>query len=153
MSEVKLVVDGARMAELLRGPTGPVWRHLEARAELFQVKAREDAPIRTGCLRSRIRKRNIEEVGDKLSITVMSDTAGCGIDAAGKVTNKSSNIASGVKAEYAFFIHEGTQPHDIPNAFGYGPTFGIGGRFDGKFHPGNRAYRYLSKNLSMFTND
>lgn len=31
----------------------------------------------------------------------------------------------------------GTSPHDIPNAFGYGPDFGIGGRFNGFFHPGS----------------
>lgn len=31
----------------------------------------------------------------------------------------------------------GTRPHDIPNAFGYGHDFGIGGRFDGFFHPGS----------------
>lgn len=34
------------------------------------------------------------------------------------------------------YIEWNTVPHDIPNAFGYGPLFGIGGRFEGKFHPG-----------------
>ncbi len=34
------------------------------------------------------------------------------------------------------WVEEKTEPHDIPNAFGWGPQFGIGGRFEGKFHPG-----------------
>lgn len=34
------------------------------------------------------------------------------------------------------YIEWDTRPHDIPNAFGFGIDFGIGGRFDGKFHPG-----------------
>jgi len=47
---------------------------------------------------------------------------------------------------YAQAIIEGARPHDIPNAFGRGHTFGIGGRFQGKFHPGNAAHAifYLS---------
>lgn len=39
------------------------------------------------------------------------------------------------------FGHRG--PYDIPNAFGYGPSFGIGGRFSGHFHPANRANQSL----------
>jgi hypothetical protein len=50
----------------------------------------------------------------------------------------------------AIYVHNGTRPHDIPNAFGWGPKFGIGGRFDGKFHPGNRANPFLTDNLRLF---
>jgi hypothetical protein len=134
MAEVKLIIDGARMAELLRGPAGPVFKHLDRRADIFQAKARNDAPMRTGCLRNSIHKRAIEEVASGLSIRIVSDTTTC----------------SPTRTPYDLYIHEGADPHDIPNAFGYGPTFGIGGRFDGKFHPGNRAYKYLSRNLYIF---
>ena len=44
-------------------------------------------------------------------------------------------------APYVPYLEEGSGPHDIPNAFGYGPTFGIGGRFDGKFHPGSTKHK------------
>lgn len=40
-------------------------------------------------------------------------------------------------APYIPYLEEGTTAHDIPNSFGYGPQFGIGGRFSGKFHPGS----------------
>lgn len=40
-------------------------------------------------------------------------------------------------APYAYYLNVGTTPHDIPNSFNQGPKFGIGGKFDGKFHPGS----------------
>ena len=39
----------------------------------------------------------------------------------------------------------GGAPHDIPNSFGRGPEFGIGGRFGGFFHPGNPATHFLEE--------
>lgn len=42
------------------------------------------------------------------------------------------------KMPYAQWVIHGAKPHNIPNAFGYGPDFGIGGQFDGFFHPGNK---------------
>lgn len=45
------------------------------------------------------------------------------------------------KVPYAVYLEEGTSPHDIPNAFGRGERFGIGGRFDGKFHPGSTKHK------------
>lgn len=45
------------------------------------------------------------------------------------------------KVPYAVYLEEGTSPHDIPNAFGRGEMFGIGGRFDGKFHPGSTKHK------------
>lgn len=44
-------------------------------------------------------------------------------------------------ASYAIYLNEGSTPHDIPNAFGIyektGIPFGIGGHYNGKFHPGS----------------
>ena len=40
-------------------------------------------------------------------------------------------------APYIVYNEEGTRPHDIPRAFGYPLPFGIGGQFDGMFHPGS----------------
>lgn len=37
-----------------------------------------------------------------------------------------------------------TRPHDIPNAFGYGDDFGIGGRFEGRFHPGTTGHHMFA---------
>lgn len=43
-------------------------------------------------------------------------------------------------APYARALNDGSVPHDIPNSFGYGMEYGIGGRFDGKFHPGSKKH-------------
>lgn len=127
MSEtVRFIVDGAVLEEMTRGPGGMVWNFLERRAVSFQERAREQAPIRTGDLRKSIVKRPIEPAPGGLGIRVIA------------------------AMPYALFVHEGTRPHNIPNAFGYGPTFGIGGRFEGMFHPGNHANHFLTDNLGIF---
>ena len=43
-------------------------------------------------------------------------------------------------APYAIPLNTGSVPHDIPNSFGWGYEYGIGGRFDGKFHPGSKKH-------------
>ena len=48
---------------------------------------------------------------------------------------------SGAVAPYVEYLEEGTSPHDIPRAFGKPIPFGIGGRFDGKFHPGSTKHK------------
>lgn len=48
---------------------------------------------------------------------------------------------SGTVAPYVEYLEEGTSPHDIPRAFGKPLPFGIGGRFDGKFHPGSTKHK------------
>ena len=44
-------------------------------------------------------------------------------------------------APYVEYLEEGSRPHDIPGAFGKSVPFGIGGRFDGKFHPGSMKHK------------
>lgn len=48
-------------------------------------------------------------------------------------------------APYVAYLEEGTDPHDIPGAFGRPLPFGIGGRFRGKFHPGSRKHQGFIK--------
>jgi hypothetical protein len=47
----------------------------------------------------------------------------------------------------------GTEPHDIPNAFGWGPTFGIGGRFSGKFHPGTKKNPWVMQSIQQIVHE
>ena len=54
-------------------------------------------------------------------------------------------------APYIPYLEEGTDPHDIPRAFGRPLPFGIGGRFDGKFHPGSRKHEGFIKVKSVNT--
>lgn len=132
MSDVKLVIDGARMAELLRSPTGPVGRHLIERGEIVKQAAKAKAPRRTGCLADSIVKR-FEDRAEGLAVIIQCDTTSC----------------SPERTSYALFVHEGTKPHDIPGAFGIPSPFGIGGRFDGKFHPGGHANPFLRDALPL----
>ena len=48
---------------------------------------------------------------------------------------------SSAVAPYVEYLEEGTSPHDIPGAFGRPLPFGVGGRFDGKFHPGSTKHK------------
>lgn len=54
-------------------------------------------------------------------------------------------------APYVTYLEEGTDPHDIPKAFGRPLPFGIGGRFNGKFHPGSKKHVGFIKNKSVNT--
>ena len=54
-------------------------------------------------------------------------------------------------APYIPYLEEGTDPHDIPGAFGRPLPFGIGGRFDGKFHPGSHKHDGFIRNKSVET--
>lgn len=54
-------------------------------------------------------------------------------------------------AEYIPYLEEGTDPHDIPRAFGRPLPFGIGGRFSGKFHPGSKKHVGFIKDKSVNT--
>ena len=69
---------------------------------------------------------------------------------------------SGTVAPYIEYLEEGTKPHDIPHAFGYGTLkpdkpnpythqipYGVGGRFDGKFHPGSTKHKGFIKDKSV----
>lgn len=54
-------------------------------------------------------------------------------------------------APYVEYLEEGTRPHDIPCAFGKPLPFGIGGRFDGKFHPGSTKHKGFISNKAVNT--
>lgn len=50
---------------------------------------------------------------------------------------------------YLDYLELGTAPHDIPRAFGKDLPFGIGGKFDGKFHPGSTKHKGFIKDKSI----
>lgn len=132
MSDVKLIIDGAKLAELLRSPSGPVGVYLIERATVVQQAAKQQAPRVTGCLEDSIVKR-FEETPEGLAVRIVSDTTPC----------------SPSRTGYSLYVHEGTGPHNIPGAFGIPAPFGVGGRFGGMFHPGNRPNRFLADNLRL----
>ena len=59
-------------------------------------------------------------------------------------------------APYVEALEEGSRPHDILGAFigkekaiKMNPPFGVGGRFDGKFHPGSMKHIGFIKDKSV----
>jgi hypothetical protein len=137
---MSLVVDGARMAALLRGPTGPVTRHLIERATVVQMAAKAQAPRRTGCLQDSIVKR-VEETPLGTIVRIVADTTPC----------------SPERISYAYYVHEGTPPHTIQAknagvlAFFWenGPD-GPGTYFFREVHhPGTAPNRFLTDNLPL----
>ncbi len=93
----KLVIDGARMNELLRSPAGPVGRYMIGRAEVVKQGARAKAPRLTGCLQDSIVKRVEEDPLFGFKITIVSDTTPC----------------SPTRTSYSLYVHEGTVQHVI----------------------------------------
>ena len=61
----------------------------------------------------------------------------------------SSVLVAMTGSDYLSALEEGTDPHDIPHAFGRPLPFGIGGRFDGKFHPGSKKHVGFIKDKSV----
>lgn len=81
-SGVKL--DPVALAELLRGPEGPVFRHLSEVADRVRDEAKNLVGVRTGNLRDHIIKRVIQTEG-------------------------SFSIEVGADVEYAMYHHEGSE--------------------------------------------
>lgn len=136
-----VILDGVKMAELLRSPNGVVGRHLIERATFFQGAARASAPVRSGCLRDTIVKRPIALTDGELEIMVVANSAPC----------------SPTRESYSLMVHDGTDPHVIQAksggvlAFNWpgGPT---GGMFFARSvnHPGTKAQPFLRENLGVF---
>lgn len=133
---IKLVLDGARMQELLRSPLGPLGRHLIERGEIVKQAAKAQAPRKTGCLQDSIVKR-VEDYGDSFAIRIVSDTTPC----------------SPTRTSYSLWVHEGTQPHTITAKNGGVLSFMWQGErvyFKSVQHPGTKANKYLADNLRLF---
>lgn len=92
---------------------------------------------------------NLESVGDHVTRMIKQQTwfpyrtgklkfeatSGRMLDATTYCIHFDSSVAP-----YVTYLEEGTDPHDIPRAFGRPLPFGIGGRFNGRFHPGSRKH-------------
>ncbi len=63
------------------------------------------------------------------------------------VTNSKKVTGGGKSYFLADLIASGTQPHNIPGAFGYKPPFGVGGRFAGMFSPGMQPNPFTERAL------
>lgn len=135
--EVRLVFDGAKMDELLHGPSGIVNDFMMTRSEIVRLAAMQDANYRTGALRKSIVKR-MEYAGIELSVRISAGGAN--------------------DVTYAYYVHEGTKPHTItaknkPFLVFYWPNAPGGAswvRTKSVRHPGYKGNPFLSRNLGLF---
>lgn len=140
-AEVRLVFDGAKMDELLHGPSGMVNDFMFTHGEIVRQAAIQDVNVgkgpTAGNLKRSIRKR-IEYVGTEISVRI---------------------IAGGENdVTYAYYVHEGTAPHIIkaknkPFLVFFWPNAPGGGRWVRAKqinHPGYKGNPFLSRNLGLF---
>lgn len=126
---VKMIIDGAVLAEMLHGPGGAVATYMIGRAQVVQNAAVIQCPKRTNKLSESIVKRFADSpMGFTVTIAALQP--------------------------YAVFVHEGTKPHQIlPKKPGGTLHFMIGGQdvfAKSVSHPGTRPNKFLSDNLHLF---
>jgi hypothetical protein len=134
----KLILDGSRMAELLRSPSGPVGLHLMERSTVVQFAAKEKAGRKTGCLSDSIVKR--WEASDDpvvlMCVRVVADTTPC----------------SPTRESYALFDEEDTSAHEIAAKNASALAFEWHGErafFQSVHHPGTAGKHYLKGSLPL----
>jgi hypothetical protein len=92
---VRLIIDGAEMAELLRGDHGPVMRTLDRRADAVMDAARSYI---------RMRKKT-EKPGDRLERSIVKRHL---VSERGPIVEIVAGV--GLEPNYAFWVHEGNGP-------------------------------------------
>jgi hypothetical protein len=138
VAQLRIHIDGAAVAELMRSPAGPPGRYLIERAEVVRQAARAKAPVRDGCLRSSIVKR-LEVRPEGLAVRIIADTTPC----------------SPTRKSYALFVEEDTKPHIIEGnptlafQWDHGPS-GAGLYFFASVsHPGTRGKHFMRDALPL----
>lgn len=130
-----VVMEPAALAQFIRSPDGPLVRHMITLGERVKQEAIRQAPVKTGNLRAHIVKRVVVADDGQPAVLV-------GVE----------------NVDYAIWVHEGSQPHDIvprnaPALVFYWdrvgavvsfPPFGGGV----VHHPGNAPNRFLIRALA-----
>lgn len=141
-----VVLDPVKLAELLRGPNGPVFRHLMESGQKVLVQARIEAPQSQAgpAVPNSVRRGKARQPGDlKRSIVMRTATF-----------NGEPAVYVGTQDPVGGWVHEGTQPHQIvPRnakrlAF-YFPRAGKVIYTKRVNHPGSRPNRFLLRALRV----
>jgi hypothetical protein len=137
VAQIRIHLDGAAVAEVMRSPAGPGARFLMERAEIVRQAARAKAPVRDGCLRSSIVKR-LEVRPEGLAVRIVADTTPC----------------SPERKSYALFVEEDTKPHVIEGnptlAFHWNGPEGFGLYFfQSVQHPGTMGKHFMRDALPL----
>lgn len=136
----KLIFDPKALAELLRGPSGPVYRKLLVDADIV----RRDAQRRVGVHKPTPGERRARRPGtlrDSIHVRVV------------RATNGDPQVQIGSDDPIARLHHEGTPPHEIrarhaPLLVFYWTKVGHVVAFPKVNHPGTQPNHYLTDALS-----
>lgn len=132
----RIVLDGAALAQMLRGSNGMVWNEMLRRGQLVQDAARRQ--IRLGHVHGGDGRPNLRDTLIKRVV---------------KQPNGDVSVMIGSDSPIAMIHHEGTRPHQIlpvKSRFLVFPGKGGGVVFATKVnHPGTHANRYLVDNLPL----
>lgn len=122
-----VLLNPVAIAELMRSPAGPVMRHMIVVGEKVKLEAIRIAPKRTGNMANHIVKR-IATIGVHASVLV-------GVE----------------NVKYAYWVHEGSQPHDIypvnARVLAWQSDAGDSVFAMHVHHPGNKPNRFLVRAL------
>jgi hypothetical protein len=138
MADVKIIIDGRVIEDMLRSPSGAMGRFMLGGAEIVRLAAIEDCP-RDGT--------SIHSVPLHQSIVTRYEETEFGF-----------SVRIVAQAPYAAAVHEGAKPHVINAKPGKMLAFewptGPNGPgmyfFKSVNHPGNQGNPFLSKNLRLF---
>lgn len=128
-------MDPAKLAELLRGPSGPVMRRLIEDGEAVKDRARQLVGVHKPVQGER-RKRRSGQLRD----SIVKRVRGPGL------------VEVGSEDPIALLHHEGTEPHTIsgnPRLVFFWPKAGAVVSFPKVNHPGTRPNPYLVKALEV----
>lgn len=124
---MRVLIDGRKVAELMRSENGPVVRHLVSQATAVQEEAKRLVGVDSGRLRSSIVKRFVQ-------------------------LPEGPAVEVGSEEPHALLHHEGTRPHMIFPKTARALRFEVGGRVvfaQSVDHPGTKPNRYLVDALKV----
>lgn len=136
--DVRLVLDPAKLAELLRGPSGPVVRRLIEDGEVVKTEARRLVRVHTPVQGER-RTRRPGTLRDSIVKRVVNDGGG-------------ASVLVGSEDKIARIEHDGSRAHVItgrPKLVFFFPRVGKVVGFPRVNHPGTTGSKYLTKALEV----
>lgn len=140
----RLVINPERLAEVLRGPDGPVVRHLIKMGDVVKEGARQRVHVWAPAagepewsIRRRTKARRPGTLRDSIVKRVVEGSGPGGVV-----------VIVGSEDPIALWHHEGTRPHVItpatkPQLVFWSGRMGRTLRADRVFHPGTNPNRYL----------
>lgn len=140
---VRVVMNPTKLAELLRGPGGPVVRRLIEDAELVKIKAKEECPVFVppDAYTASHRQRPPGQLRNSIVKRIVTSPSG-------------PSALVGSDDPVSLWVHEGTVPHTItarraPMLVFFSKRYDRLIRIKSVQHPGTKPNRFLIRALAV----